>query len=296
MTDWTSDENSKKSDDEFYEWLDRDKENYNRKHKKSSKQKIAKKNIFLIFIGVISVIVIFLLLNNMINSEQYFYISDYRLNKIPLFCAQDFEDPLFPNANDLMMKKTNLAISDWQEKVRTYTKNTDWKFEFKIIPDSENKGLSNLGCDATITFERLPPRNQEGLRGETAISRYGLSDVVVFYLEPTGKNIDPDIDFVLKHEIGHVFGLDHPLLDAPFTIDIDGVKTASSVMITPEIYPNLTSDIVYDISDYDVRALVNLYGGGISNTPIFFGYLNYIILALILFVVAFFVNKKLKQS
>ena len=296
MTDWTSDENSKKTDDEFYEWLDQDKENYNRKHKKFSKKKISKKNIFLILTGVVFIGVIFLLVNNVIDSEQYFYISDYRLNKIPLFCAQDFEDPLFPNANDLMIKKTSLAISDWQEKVRTYTKNTDWKFEFKVIPNSENNGFSNLGCDTTITFERLPPRNQEGLRGETAISRYGLSDVVVFYLEPTGKNIDPDIDFVLKHEIGHVFGLDHPLLDSPFTMDIDGVKTASSVMITPEIYPNLTSDIIYDISDYDVRALVNLYGGGISNTPIFFGYLNYIILALILFTVAFFVNKKLKQS
>lgn len=296
MTDWTSDENSKKSDDEFYEWLDRDKENYNRKHKNFSKKKISKKNIFFILIGVMSFIVILLLLNNIINSEQYFYISDYRLNKIPLFCAQDFEDPLFPNANDSMIKKTSLAVSDWQEKVRTYTKNTDWKFEFKVIPNSENNGFSNLGCDTTITFERLPPKNQEGLRGETAISRYGLSDVVVFYLEPAGKNIDPDIDFVLKHEIGHVFGLDHPLLDAPFVTDIDGVKTASSVMITPEIYPNLTSDIVYDISDYDVRALVNLYGGGISNTPIFFGYLNYVILALILFAVAFFVNKKLKQS
>ena len=53
--------------------------------------------------------------------------------------------------------------------------------------------------------------------------------------------------------------------------------------------------MIYTITDYDVRAVVNLYGGGISNTPIFFGYLNYIIIAVVLFGVAFFVNRKLRD-
>ena len=64
-------------------------------------------------------------------------------------------------------------------------------------------------------------------------------------------------------------------------------------MVTPEIYPSLPSGIIYTITDYDVRAVVNLYGGGISNTPIFFGYLNYIIVIAILLGLVYFVNKKI---
>ena len=104
---------------------------------------------------------------------------------------------------------------------------------------------------------------------------------------------------IIRHEIGHVLGLGHPIFEGmyderPFYVNEDQIFSRS-IMVTPEVYPFLPRDISYTITDYDIRAVVNLYGGGISNSPIFFGYLNYVIIAIVLFIVAFFVSRKLKQ-
>ena len=85
------------------------------------------------------------------------------------------------------MQKTKEAIQDWQEKIERYTEtNGDWKFGFKRI--SEKSSFADFGCDATITFEQTPPIQRERTRGETALSQYGFSDVVIFYLDPVLKD------------------------------------------------------------------------------------------------------------
>ena len=172
------------------------------------------------------------------------------------------------------------------------------EFEFRII--SEKSSFDDFGCDTTITFEQLPPITKQIVRGETALSKYGVSDVVIFYLDPFFKDrIDVNVDIVIRHEIGHVLGLAHPIFDGmydnrPFYRE-DNSAYSRSIMVTPQVYPFLPSNMIYSITDYDVRSVVNLYGGGLSNTPIFFGYLNYVVIAVILFGIAFFVNNKLKE-
>ncbi|MGI9567337.1 MAG: hypothetical protein ACR2LL_10045 [Nitrosopumilus sp.] len=298
MTDWTKKNNE---EDKFIEWMNSDKEKHNKNYrpKKFKKQNKTKKIIFLGIIVTIFIIVIAMISNNNeFNSEKYFYILDYRLNKSPLFCAKDFSDPIFPNVNSVVIQKTKESVEDWQNKIEIYTKTDgDWKFEFKAIP--EKSSFSEFGCDATITFEQTPPIQREQTRGETALSHYGFSDVVIFYLDPRSKDkIDPNLEMVIRHEIGHVLGLGHPIFEGmydeiPFYKEGEEIFSRS-IMVTPEIYPFLPKDMKYSITDYDVRAVVNLYGGGISNTPIFFGYLNYVIIAIVLFSIAVFVSKKLK--
>ena len=299
MTDWTKDN----PDDKFMDWMDKDKEKYNlNPPRHPSKLGNFKKIIVFGLIGIATLVLIFALTsnNNEFSSENYFYISDYRLNKSPVFCAQEFTDPDFPDANDLLMKKTSESVLDWQNKIEQYTQtNGVWTFEYRIIPEESN--FVDFGCDTTITFEQFPPTEKRLTRGESALSQYGVSDVVIFYLDPkSGDSIDPNVDMVLRHEIGHVLGLGHPIFEGmydelPFVVTEDGAFFSRSIMVTPEIYPFLPSKLNYTITDYDVRAVINLYGGGISNTPIFFGYLNYVIIAIVLFGVAFFVNKKLNQ-
>ncbi len=298
MTDWTKDED----EDKFFDWMDKDKQNYNEKHPRTQKKRGRKKKI--IASGLIVVAAIILVLTSMSSSnefgfENYFYIPDYRLNKSPVFCAQEFSDPAFPDANNIMLTKTSNAVQEWQDRIEQYTETTRvWNFEYRVIP--ERSSFVEFGCDTTITFEQFPSPGKERVRGDTALSHYGFSDVVIFYLDPKSKDkIDSKVDMVIKHEIGHVLGLGHPIFDGmyddrPFFRDGDSI-ISRSIMVTPEIYPFLPANMVYSITDYDVRAVVNLYGGGISNTPLFFGYLNYIIIAVLLFGIAFFVNKKLKQ-
>ena len=237
---------------------------------------------------------------NEFSSEKYHYIPDYRLNKSPLFCAQDFSDPAFPNANEILLEKTSKAIQNWQNRIEQYTETSGvWAFEFRTV--SKDSHFEDFGCDATITFERFPPPGKSVVRGETAPSHYGFSDVVIFYVDPASMNkLDPNVDMVITHEIGHVLGLGHPIFEGmydelPFYIDDDGRFWSRSIMVTPQVYPLLPANLIYTITDYDVRSVVNLYGGGISNTPIFFGYLNYIIIAIVIGGIAVFVNKKLKE-
>ena len=299
MTDWTKKDND---DDEFISWMDEDKKKYEKQHPKKIKNNgIARK---IILIGIIISVAIIVLIgifssNNEFSSEKYFYIPDYRLNKSPVFCAKDFSDPRFPSANNYAIDNTKEAIQEWQDRIEEYTKtNGDWKFEFKKI--SQESSFSEFGCDTTITFQPVPPINREFIRGESALSQYGFSDVVIFYLDPvTNHKIDPMLPVIIRHEIGHVLGLGHPIFegmydDRPFYVEGEQIFSRS-IMVTPEVYPFLPRDMIYSITDYDVRAVVNLYGGGISNTPIFFGYLNYVIIAIVLFIIAFFVSRKLKQ-
>ena len=299
MTDWTKNNND---DDEFISWMNKDKKKYEKQQPKKIKTNDkARKIIFLGIIISLSIIVLIGIFsnNNEFSSEKYFYIPDYRLNKSPIFCAKDFSDPRFPSANKYAIESTKEAIQEWQDRIEDYTKtNGNWKFEFKKI--SQDSSFSEFGCDTTITFQPFPPINREFIRGETALSQYGFSDVVIFYLDPVTKHkIDPKLPIIIRHEIGHVLGLGHPIFegmydDRPFYVSEDQIFSRS-IMVTPEVYPFLPRDISYAITDYDIRAVVNLYGGGISNSPIFFGYLNYVIIAIVLFIVAFVVSRKLKQ-
>lgn len=282
--------------------MDKDKQKYNERHPKKLKKQGKKKKIVVSgLIGIAVIVLVFAAIsgNNEFGFENYFYIPDYRLNKSPVFCAQEFSDPFFPEANSIMLSKTSKAVQEWQNKIEQYTDTSGvWKFEYRTIP--ERSSFGEFGCDTTITFAKFPSVGRELVRGDTALSHYGFSDVVIFYLDPKSKDkIDSNIDMIIKHEIGHVLGLGHPIFDGmyddrPFYRDGDLILSRS-IMVTPEIYPFLPPNMIYEITDYDIRAVVNLYGGGISNAPFFFGYLNYIVIAIILFGIAFVVNKKLKQ-
>ena len=183
MTDWTKD--NVDEDNKFWKWMDKDKSNYDKKHPREQKQGRKKKKVIVSGIITLALIIMtfgILSSNSEFSSEKYFYIPEYRLNKSPLFCAQDFTDPVFPDINNIMITKTSNEVKEWQNRIEQYTEtNGVWNFEYRTIPIGSR--FVDFGCDTTITFERFPAVGREGVRGETALSKYGFSDVVIFYIQ-----------------------------------------------------------------------------------------------------------------
>jgi hypothetical protein len=221
--------------------MDKDKENFKRTHPRNLKRPNKKKKIIISsIIGLAVLVTAFGIISNTgeFSSEKYFYISDYRLNKSPLFCAQEFSDPAFPDANGMLITMTSSAVQQWQNRIEQYTNNEGWHFEYRTIP--KDSSFADFGCDTTIVFEQFPSVGREVVRGETAVSQYGFSDVTIFYLDPVSRDkIDPNLDTIIKHELGHVLGLGHPVFSEmydgkPFYID-DGMILSRSIMVTPEV-------------------------------------------------------------
>ena len=81
MTDWTKDDVDE--DDKFWNWMEKNKEKYDKKiPRKPKRQENKKKKI--IILGIISLalggaVIAMLSSGNEFSSEKYFYIHDYRL-------------------------------------------------------------------------------------------------------------------------------------------------------------------------------------------------------------------------
>jgi len=255
-------------------------------------------------------------------SEEYYYIPDHLLEQPPLFCAMEFEDPLLPDAQLHLLNMAEEAVLDWEEKLVDATNNSQgWNFRFsKFSIQEQDEAFFDSDCIVNIYFERQPPEGEWEFSGY-ADSYLTFSDIVIYYLEPSyqysGKTVKidgevweeaeiigfknqlaSDIPSTLRHEIGHSLGLDHPKFQkADFVKDKFGKGVVSpSIMIDPYEY-NIPGEIQYQITEYDIRSVVNLYGEDGINEINFYGYLfDFIIIGIILAIIAFFARKKFRRK
>ena len=259
----------------------------------------------------------------LVSAEEYYYIPDHLLENPPLFCAMEFEDTELPNAEEKLMDMARIAISDWKTKLVVATNNSEgWDFRFvKFSIEEQQELFFDAECIVNIYFERQPTSEDLLDYSGYADSYFTLSEIVIFYLEPsyeyTGKTFEidgeiweeaevtgfqnklaTDIPSTLRHEIGHGLGLDHPKFESSaFVQDSSGDGVISpSIMIDPLEY-NIPGEIQYQITDYDVQSVVNLYGEDGINEINFFGYfLDYIIIGIILIILLYVVKKKFKRK
>lgn len=214
--------------------------------------------------------------------EQYYYAEYHKLTEPPVFCAGEFKDPLLPEAETILIEETKQAVFDWKSRLVEYTGNQEgWDFQFKTVPE-DYKASDVSDCDVFFYYKRQSNKDLDEPHG-FSLNLLGFSGITIYYLENVysgdikeieidgEKNlsrvvshyenrVSPYIDFIIKHEIGHSLGLDHPSMDEfSVTITSDGSPTFSSIMFGND--PTIFEDgYVRVITDYDIRAVVNLYG------------------------------------
>lgn len=244
---------------------------------------------FLIGMGVLSLSLI--LFPHVVYAEKYYYLEDLDEwgiieSEKPLVCAFDFEDETIPNAKEDVLFATERSFLNWKQAFNNYAKYPDkWQIEFVVIPVAV-QGMEKWDTECTIIINFLPEVDEElwdellmeGVYDTLAITdNLGpISDLYVVYKELVYEEdsitewhyedrVDYELVETIDHELGHAFSLDHPtdLTMSNFEPYEDGYKVYST-MVTPidiaeELIP-LEYVIYYEITEYDIRSLENLYG------------------------------------
>ena len=101
----------------------------------------------------------------------------------------------------------------------------------------------------------------------------------------------------IRHEIGHSLGLDHP----KFELHIFVKDPSSSVLVSPSIMIdltewNITEDLRMEITDYDVRSIINLYGEDGINEINFMGNIGIIIVTIFVIILMITISRKFRRK
>ena len=123
------------------------------------------------------------------------------LTKQPHFCLVNFEETSYPYVKDYLFFQTENAIKQWNDAIEMYYW-IDWTdFEFETV-----NGYDILSdCNIYVYYIDIDTENIAGkamLWGDTGL-------IYIYYNDPDTQSIRAYVDYTIKHEIGHVFGLGH---------------------------------------------------------------------------------------
>ncbi len=228
-------------------------------------------------------------------SEAYNYttLDDggiFYLRGDPVFVC-DFEsaDDKLPNAGKELMMLTQESVLEWQSHLKQTTNQLDrWNFKYIPVNIAQQESFDDSICHVVVTYQREPPEEYrfEDL-GATEYfwdkdNNFYFADIEIYYtllefetkqelenyenhelsfqFESPGysNQLSPDIKETIIHELGHALGLDHVEFDESEFDLIDGIYFSPSIMVEP--YKISLENQKYVITQYDINAIVNLYG------------------------------------
>lgn len=178
----------------------------------------------------------------------------------PTICIHEPEDAYVISQGYNMTEIAQNAIKSWVDGLKNRTVNDDrWDFQIITTSSTENKGKPyehfTDRCDIQINFVSLI-NNGVTTAGNTNSRFIPLVGKVYNFIEVTTTTVinedivdrkPAQIEYITKHELGHVFGLDH--LNDPWD---DNKK---SVM-----YPKTNIyEVQIELQDVDYAAVINYH-------------------------------------
>jgi len=216
--------------------------------------------------------------------DDIYEISGKTLSHSPTVCAFEPETDI-RDAWKKLSKYTRGAVADWENKL-------NWTIDFYYI--SVGKQNENLNCDISIQFLPKPENKDEEFEIAGVTYRTGIDDqnIIIYYLNVELDRVDystPVIDgfyysviewipsyanyltpenplkMVIKHELGHTFGLDHYITENQDRVQrwYDGIERPPSIMIP--LKP--TKVISADITLLDIEKVNEIYKDGFYKLP-----------------------------
>jgi len=238
--------------------------------------------ILLLFLSV------WIIFNNNVYAEPSFKNQDFKLAHDPTICVLEVDDKNIPDLWKKLSRDTENAILDWQTKLKDTTRQKDgWNLKYKEIKLIEMDSFDFSNCDVQIHFKSQPDNQADkfNVLGLTYLDQKTLSPMVeIYYLQidpgiqykdrkandilyywyeyhPQYLNVlrsDDQLASVIRHELGHSFGLGHYMAYDKNSNEI----WADSKIVPPSIMIPLVPDFAgrVGITPIDINKMISIYG------------------------------------
>jgi len=197
----------------------------------------------------------------------HFEKNDFKLVQNPTVCAIQ-EDNVNNISKQNLVTETAYAVDDWSAKLNEGSgKDGPWHISFKQIPFQESVTY-DPSCDIVVRFFSTATSDDSYFVGikSGGVTYYDSNQHKAYVKILYDGMMLPQIQGVIRHELGHAFGLGHYITSEGTLTRISiGLEDSPSIMVG--VVP---SDNHYSITPLDIEEIKRKYGNeGFQNNGVY---------------------------